>query len=362
MKDAVASTVTVKPSIKVEESYDSNANYGNSEDQKGDFVTSITPTIDFSNDRKRLALNGNYSLSSRYYSHEPELGYTGHNGNIGIRLDLSQKSSMSLSDSVSYSKDTRETDGTGIQTSRTGILSNNATIALSHRLTGLTSLTLRGSDSFSKFDDSDFIDSRTNSGGIDLSRQLTSSRSVNASYTYTNFNFENRVGGDLHTQSLQIGLTEQFSTDLSLTFSSGVVYSGEIGDNYDWTAQAGLSKRFHMSSVTASYSRGVTTSSGLTDEINISDRGTMRYSQTLTRTVNIALSGGYSENHTEPAASLSVKSYDAAIRADWRPVSWISLGGGYSRFQQWVEGPQGTELSRDMVSISVTAYADGWRF
>ena len=331
----------MKPSLTVNEMYDSNANYGNRDNQKGDFVSSVTPTIDFSNEGKGLALSGSYSLNSRYYSHEPELGYTGHNGNIGIQLDLSQRSAISFSDLVSYSKDTRETDGIGIQTSRTGILSNNATVALSHRLTGRTSLTLRGSDSFSKYDESSLIDSRTDSGGIDLSRQLNSSRSVNASYTYTNFHFENRGGDDVHTQSFQIGLSEQFSSDISLTLSGGAVYSGEIGDKYDWTAQTSLSKKYEMSSIALAYSRGVATSSGLTDEITINDRGSLTFLQTLSKSMNLTISGGYAQSRSEPTGSVNVDSCDATVRTDWRPSSWISIGADIPASSSGLKGRRG---------------------
>lgn len=361
LTDAVSGTSVVKPSLRVEESYDSNADLG-SRDRKEDFITSIVPTIDLVNERKGLTLRGSYSLISRHYSREPELNYISHVGNIEAKMDVSERSSISLSDSVSYTKDSREADGIGIQTTRTGILSNTAAIALSYRLTQLTSLTLRGSDSFSKFDDSDFIDSRTDSAGIDLVRQLNPFRSVNASYTYTNFHFEDRGRDDVNSHSFQLGISEQFSPDLSLNLSGGMVYLGEIGDKYDWTAQAGLSKKFEMSAMTLAYSRGVTTSSGLTDEINISDRGTLTWTQTLARTLNMALSGSYAENHTEPTSTVRIKSYDASIRTDWRPDSWITVGAGYSRFQQWVDGPVGTDLSRDQVFVSVTVSSDGWRF
>lgn len=358
---SMAGTVTVKPSVRIEESYDSNATLGSNND-KGDFLTSVSPRIDMVNERKGLVLNGSYSLNSRYYSRESGLNYISHSGQIGANMDISRRFSVSMSDSATYTRDSRETDDAGIQLPLSGILTNNISLALSHKWSQLTTVTLRGSDSFSKYDESSLIDSRTDTAGVDLSRQLTSLTSANVSYTFTNFHFERNGENDVQSHSFQLGASNNFSPDLSLNLSGGVVYSGEIGDKYDWTAQAGLSKRFHMSSLTLSYSRDVTAPSGLTDEINISDRGSLAWSQTLSRTLSMVLSGSYSENHSEPTSLLRIKSYDASISTDWRPNSWLSFGAGYSRFQQWAEGPLGNDSTGDRVFVNVTAAADGWRF
>lgn len=358
--NALAGTILVKPSLTVNEMYDSNTNYADKQNEKGDFVTSVMPRIELLNEQEGLTLNGSYSLSSRYYSSDPGLSYISHNGNIGMKIDLSQRTSLTLADSITYSKDSREADINGIQLPQTGILSNSAAITLSRKLNKLTSVTLRGSDSFSKYDESSLIDSRTDSAGIDIIRELTPRMSANTSYTYTNFHFENT--DDAHTHAFQLGLSKQVSSDLSLNLSGGTVYSGEIGDKYDWTAQASLSKRYEMSSIAVGYSRGVSTSSGLTDEITISDRGSLTFLQTLSNTMNVTLSGGYSQNRSEPTGNVNVNSYDATVMTDWRPDSWITVGAGYSRFDQWVEGGLGTNLTRDQVFVNITASSDGWRF
>lgn len=353
--------MTVKPSVRIEESYDSNAARG-SNSGKGDLLTSVSPRIDMLNERKGLVLNGSYSLNSRYYSRESGLNYISHSGHVGAKMDISGSSSLSLSDSITYTRDSREADGAGIQLPLSGILTNNVALALNHKLTPLTTVTMRGADSFSKYDESSFIDSTTDTAGVDLSRQLTSLTSANVSYTFTNSHFERSGANDVQSHSFQLGASNNFSPDLSLNLSVGAVYSGEIGGKYDWTAQAGLSKRFQMSSVTASYSRGVTAPSGLTDEINISDRGSLAWSQALSRTLSMVLSGSYSETHSEPTSLLMIKSYDASITTDWRPNSWLSFGAGYSRFQQWAEGPLGNDSTGDRVFVSIIAATDGWRF
>ena len=360
--NAVAADIIFKPSIEVEESYDSNPTLGSVQNAKEDYITSVMPKIEFYLQEKVLSLNCSYGLNSRYYSNKPGLNYVSHSGNVAIKMDISERTSLSLSDSLSYTKDSREADDIGIQTNQTGIFSNTVLLGLNQRLNKLTTITLRGSDSFSKFDDTGFIDSRTDSAGVDVIRELTPFRSVNASYTYTNFVFENSVQNSSNANSFQLGILERLTKDISLNLAGGTVYSSDFGSKYDWSAQTSLSKKSEKSVISIGYSRGVTTSSGLTDEINISDRGTMVWSQTLNKNLNAILSGVYSENHTEPTSSVKLKSYDAAIRTDWTPDPLIRIGIGYSRFQQWAEGPLGNDYTRDIVSVSVTALSDGWRF
>lgn len=360
--DAMAANILLKPSITVEESYDSNPNLGSVQNAKEDFITSVLPQIALSLYRKGLSMSLNYGLNMRLYSNEPELNYISHSGKADSKMDLSEKTSITLSDSISYTKDSLQADNAGIQTSRVGILSNTAAFSLSQRVNQLNTVTLRGSDSFSKFDDPGFIDSRTDSAGIELSRELTPLRSVNVSYTYTNFMFENNLQNNLNTNSFQAGIIERLTNDTSLNLAGGIVYFGDISTKYDWTVRTGLSKRLDKSFISIGYSRGVTTSSGLTDEINISDRGAVTWSQTLAKSLNMTLAAGYSENNTETTANIRTKSYDASIRADWTPNPMFLVGLGYSRFQQWAEGTLGNDLTRDQLFISVTALSDGWRF
>lgn len=365
--DAKAGILVIKPSLRVEESYDNNAYGLSSGNEEGALVTTVAPQIEFINEYKELRISGNYSLASRYNYYNSDRNYMTHNSGLGITWNrgMTRNTSLSLSDfaSTSYSTtDSFQVTDIGIQIRRSGVFSNTATVTLSHMMSQLNSVSVTASDSFLKYDDSSSIDTRTDSASINFTRQFMSLMSANASYTYTNFHFERSMRDDTQTHSFQLGVSKQFPLYLILNLSGGAVYSGEISDKYDWTSQVSLSKRFEMSSIGLAYSRGVTTSSGLTDEININDRGTLTWSRPFTRTMNMVLSGAYSQNHTEPTSALQSTSYDTSISADWRPEPWISIGVSYSHFQQWFDGPSGSGFMKNQVLMSVTASPEGWRF
>lgn len=367
ISDAKAGALVINPSLRIEERYDSNANQASSDSEEGDFVTSIVPQIEIINEYRELKITGNYSLTSSSFYYDSDRNNSTNYYGLGVTWNrgLTGRTSLSLSDLITNIDSTRpnyeETD-IGIKRRSFGFASNTASVALSHMLSQRNTVSVRASDRLLKYYDSSSIDTRTDSAGIYFSREFTSLGSANASYTFTNFRFDRSERGDTQTHSFALGVSKQFPSDLIINLSGGAVYSGEIGDKYDWITQSSLSKKFESSSIGLAYSRGVTTSSGLTDEININDRGTLTWSRPLTRTMNMSLSGAYSQNHSEPSSSLQSKSYDASIGADWRPESWISVGVGFSHSQQWIDGASATSLSRDQVFVSVTASPEGWRF
>lgn len=367
ISDAKAGTLVIQPSLGIEESYDSNPYGLSSAEAEGDLVTSIVPQFELINEYRELRITGNYSLESRYNYYHSERNNATHTSGLGVTWNrmLTPNTSLSLSDFASTlytTTDSLQVTDIGIQIRRSAHFSNIASVDLSHMLSRLNSLSVTASDSLVSYEDSSSIDTRTDSARVNFSRQFMSLMSANTSYTYTNFHFDRGMKDDTHTHSFQMGVSKQFPFDIILNLSGGAVYLGEIGDKSDWTAQASLSQRFEMSSLSLAYSRGVTTSSGLADEVNINESGSLTWSRSLSRTLSMNLSGVYSQNHTEPSSSLRATSYDTSISADWTPVSWFNFGVRYSHFQQWVEGPSVTEFSRDRVLISVTAYPEGWRF
>lgn len=367
IRDAKAGTLVIKPSLRIDESYDSNAYGLSSGNEEGALMTSIAPQIEFINEYRELKITGNYTFTSNYNYYNSARNYMTNDSRLGVTWNrqFTERSSLSFSDFASTfysSTDSLQVTDIGIQVRRAHVISNIASLALSHMLSRLNSVSLTASDSLIKYDDPSSTDTRTDSAGINFGRRLTSLTSANASYTFTNFHFENSMRDDTHTHSFQLGVSKQFPFDFTLNLSGGAVYFGEIGDKYDWIGQTSLLKSFETSSIGIAYSRGVTTSSGLTDEIIISDSGTLTWSRPLGRTINMALSGAYSQNHSEPSSSLKATSYDTSIRADWRPESWISVGVSYSHFQQWIDGLSARSLSRDKVFVSVTASPAGWRF
>ncbi|MBI5286914.1 MAG: hypothetical protein HY878_04905 [Deltaproteobacteria bacterium] len=206
------------------------------------------------------------------------------------------------------------------------------------------------------------IDTRTDSASLTGGYELTPDRTIKMTYTYRNFFFDTAGNGNnSENHSIQLALAERLSPTLSLDLSGGVTY-GIDDDRYDWIARAGITKTFQGSSLNLGYSRDVTNTSGLTDETSISDRLSMGWNFTLTRSFNLTISGNLSKNRSEPSARVDTTSYNASIGGEWQPYSWMRVGVGYSRFQQWADGPLGEDLSRDQVFVNITVTPEGWRF
>lgn len=352
--------MTITPSVGIGERYDSNIYFaGEGQNVESDFLTVISPQISIGSERKGLKLGGLYRLDSIYYSSNDKLNTMNSRASIDMNIQLSQRSSLSMGDSFVYTQYSLDASDTGIQTRRTDITSDSIFLTVNHEFSAQTAagITLRGS--LMEFDDPSFIDTQTYSLIFTGDYKLSPDTTVKAAYDYTNFLFD--TGKDTETHALQLGFTERFSSGLSVDISAGAVYMPEMNDQYDWTAGVNLGKSFQQATVRLGYTRDVTHTSGLTDEVNIRDRVSLSWNHQLTNSLNMTISGNLSKNNSKPSARVDTTSYGADISGTWRAYSWMSVDIGYSRFQQWDDNSATGDASRDQVFVTVTLYPVEWR-
>lgn len=354
----VRGALTVRPSLTIVESYDSNP-YNRNESVKSDFVTKIIPRIGFQMERIGFDMSAFYKFDSRFYTRNPELNDTSHKANIGMNMEVSKNSSLGFGDTFTFTQESREAVETGIQTQRTDIIYNTVFINAGYTFTPRSSINARLSDSIIEFKDQALIDTRTDSAALTARYKLTPERSLNTTYTYTNFSFD--TNANIETHSLQLGLADRISPALSFNISSGVVYTPEIDDRYDWTARAGIEKTFQSSSISLGYTHGVTNTSGLSDKINVNDRAYLGWSFFLSRSFNVTVSGSYYKNRSEPETSVDTSSYTAGVDAVWQAYKWMRVGTGYSHFQQWARDSLGEDIKSDQVSVNISIVPTEWR-
>jgi hypothetical protein len=355
----VRGALTVRPSLTIDESYDSNP-YFRSENVKSDFVTRITPRIGFQMEKIGFDMSAFYRFDSRFYTRNPELNNTSHRANIGMDMEVSKNLSLGFGDTFTYTQESREAIETGIQTQRTDIMYNNMFINAGYTFTPRSSINARLSDSIIEFESQALIDTRTDSAALTARYKLTPERSLNTTYTYTNFSFD--TNADIDTHSLQLELADRISPALSFNISSGVVYTPEIDNRYDWTARAGVVKTFQSSSINLGYTREVTNTSGLADEISINNRAYLGWNFLLGRSFNVTVSGSYYKNRSEPETRVDTSSYNAGINAVWQVYNWMRVGAGYSHFQQLARDSLGEDITRDQVSVNISIAPTEWRF
>lgn len=360
VKTARGENIAVMPSLSIDERYDSNVRFaGTGQDAESDFLTTLSPQIEAVSEQKNLNLNGLYRLDSRYYSENQELNHISHTASLSMNARLSQNSSLSAGDSFAHTQYSLEAADTGIQTRRTDITSNAVFVTTNYELSSQASvsMTLRGS--LSEFKEPAMVDTKTYSAALTGDYRISAASTVNTTYEYTKFLFDTNENVENH--SLQIGLTEHLVEDISFDVSGGIVYMPEADGQRNWTAGANITKRFQQATVSLGYTRTATHTSGLTDEVSMADRGSLRWNQVLAKSLDMTISGDISKNRSEPSARVDILSYNTGISAKWQLYAWMAIGTGYSHFQQWDDNTLTGDVARDQVFINVTVTPAEWR-
>ncbi len=357
----VMAGMILRPSIAVTERYDSNPYYM-SEDARYDFFTSLSPRIEFGKEEKRYTLRGAYGLNSMYYARDQNLNYTSHNASLMVEAMVSKNLTIGLGDTFTYTQESLEATDVGIQVGRGDILSNSVSADINYILSQRTHTGMTLSSSILDFKTSGLLDTRTDSSTIFINYESTPGRTFNVNYGVSNLLFNAPDGGQsILSHSLSLGMTGQLSPTLSFGLSGGAVYIPDIGDHYNWTADLSIEKTFQRSTLSLAYTRGVTNTSGLTDEVNINDRLSAGWDLSLSRLFSVSLYSGFSKSRSEPEGIVDLISYDGGITCMWQPYTWMNMGIGYSHFQQWSDTYIGGDISRDQVFVNLTTFTE-WRY
>lgn len=357
---ARSAEVILKQSIVTELRYDTNAFVRpEGQTQTGDTVILIMPQFNLSSERHSITLTGLYSPTGSIYFNNPGLNSISHYASAGMDMELSSKWSFSASDVFTYSKETLDTSLIGIQTSRATVWSNAVSVGTAYALTEKTTASLGATDSIFRSNDPASIRSRTDSASLGLGYSATVNTSLNATYGFSNFHFNTpTTSNDIQTQSASVGLSHKFPDSLDVSLSGGANYTPSFSKKYDWIASAAATKTFQQSTVSIEYLRGITNTSGLTDQLNINERYSAVVAYTITPATSVTAFGEYYQSQSKPIDVLRVKSYSAGLRGQWRPYSWMSIDAGYSHFKQVSDGIIGEDFKRDhfFVSLAITTY------
>lgn len=322
-----------------------------------DFVMVISPQLELVNVRGRISLTGSYRLSASYYFKNPELNSLAHTASAGMNATLSQSTNLSVNDRFSYTKESLEDTITGIQRERGSTTSNAISIGLGHAFTSRTTGSISLSDTIYRYEGATVNTTRTDTASVGVGYAATERTSLSTSYGLTNISYDSSAGVNNFTiHSLQAGFGYQFSPSAQLSLSAGAVYTPTIDTRRtDWIASGTATKTFERTSVTLGYSRGMTDTSGLVNQLNIHETYSLAAGHKLTDTVDISLSGNYSKNHTTPVSTIDLTSYGAGVSGSWHPYSWMSVSAGYNHFEQESHGVIGSDFVRDSISVNITA-------
>lgn len=360
---AKGGTITVTPSFRLAEEFDSNPFYsGDAGNTLSDFITVLTPQLEINREGQALNWSALYSLGSRYYSSYPELNYLSQRALVDINTVLSSRSSLTISDSLTSTEDSLATTNTGIQTGRTGILYNTASLALSRRIGATGSANMALTESVLDYKGPEYVSTKTDIATLSGSWGWSPSTTLTTSYNYSNYSFGTATDENIGNHFLSLGFVKTLSPSTSFSFSGGFVYTPDVDERWDWTSNASWEKTSQYSSFSLGYNRRVRNSSGYTAEIEVRERGYVAWSVSPGRSFSANVTGGYTQSTSIPSSRLETTSYYTGIGCVWRPYSWLSADANYSHFQQWASGTESAPLSRERVYIGFTAMHDGWRF
>lgn len=327
--------------------YDSNTDTGSTGSGE-DYVSVLAPQIEFISEGPKTRLNALYRLTGSYYLSNDHLNHLSHEAEAGANTQLSASTRLQAAYHFRYTEESREATTMNIQTSRTGIYSHTATLGATHVFTSKISAALNASESLLEFDDPALVDTRTDAAGLTASYILSERTTLGSTYSFTNMAFD--TGTDVQTHAVDASVDHRYSPTLELNASAGVVFS-ESGDA-DWQAAAGIVKTLPKGSFSASYARGVTNSSGLTDQININDFFSAVLSHSISERLSLGLSASYSINKSSPERTVDLRSYQAGVSASWRARNWLTLGAAYSYYNQDSQNSLALDSERNTVSLT----------
>lgn len=356
----------IRPVLDIGLQFDSNTSISaEGEGVKQDFALTVIPSIELVNQRSdNLRLDGSYRAIGRFYLTQSNQNSIAHNASIGMAAQFSPKTNFTASDSVTFTKESLDASTVGIQTQRNNIVSNTASLSLGHVFTPRFSASIGFSDSITKFQNPDLIDSRSDSASVSGVYNLTENTSLNASYTFRNYSFQGD-GTDNYviSHSLQAGFNSHITPTLAIELSGGSTYIPKIEENgqFIWIAHAGVTKTLYASTLNFDFARSVTTTSGLTSEVSINNRYSLQLNVPLGQYVSVAVFGSYTQNRSRPTETVDINSYTAGINGDWRVNSWLTLGAQYSHFKQLSSGTEGADITREVAGVNATFYPGEWR-
>ncbi|HHL39285.1 MAG TPA: hypothetical protein ENJ37_02150 [Deltaproteobacteria bacterium] len=348
----------------MEQRYVSNPRYlGTGSNTKGDMRTTVQPRMEFAAEGRRYRLSADYSLSYRAYARTSELDYLAHSGKVGLEADLTPTLKITVGDTLTYTEDSLEATATGIQTTRTAIVSNSVEARARYTASQKTTLLLSATETMLDYEDPALFDSRTDTFSAGSSYALSTRTTVGSSYMYTRLGYS-AAGRDVDfgIHSLSLSLGRQLVPTLKVDLSAGAVYTPDLSSEWDWTAGASVVKDFQAASASLTYSRSITHSSGLAGTVNINEVVMLALDKSFSRGLDWRVFAAYYKNRSKAAALLDYESVSAGTDLNWRPYLWLALSAGYIRFEQSGGAGYGTGLTRDEAFVKAALIPAEWRF
>lgn len=357
---AYGGDLTLTPVLTIESRYDNNITSRTAEvKRREDYVTRITPFLDLSYSTPASSLGVSYRPTVQMYARYSEMNTVDHAALADLTVNPTARLNLTLNDTFTRTRESREASITGIQTEHDGsIWSNTVSGHARYKATPNLTVGLNASNYVIEFESPTLVDTGSNDVGANFDYGLSRKLSLTGSYTFTDYTFTPESGGTSNNQvhSALAGVSWIANDGLSVKVLAGMSASPEMQDGENWRAEASVTKVLSRGLVNLNYARATASTSGLTDSVAISDSFNLDASTSLTSTVGLGLRASYYRYELEGALR-RIDSYNAGIEMSWRPSKWLALSSGFVHYQQWYTGSTTEEVDifRDYIFVNITA-------
>ncbi len=331
-KIAMAYDYTADISLSLSEEYNDNIFLEHSS-RDSDFVTYISPAIGLSIRSVNSVLRLGYSTSFSFYGSHPELNEPAHNFTANGNFTLSNKLSLTLTDTYVKSSeisDIRAIPDIGPITGRIERRLHTISSNISYRLRDNLSYIIGASYSDTDYKESGFNEVKTYSGNMGLSYRHSERTSLSANARYTKYDY--RPSSDATGQDYSLGITYLITPTLTLGLTGGATTTkiedtGESDTGFSGGVE--LTKRLARGEAALSFRQaviaGVETGTPLRDQTV-----SLRLTRPLTNQLAASISASYSN-----FKSIETNDYDTnetllSTNLTYSFMPWASLALSYS--------------------------------
>jgi len=330
VKAVMAYEYTLGVSLSLSEEYNDNIFLEHS-DRKSDFITYLSPGLDFSLKSINSELRLGYSPAFSYYSSHNELNSTAHRFTANGIFKLSERLSFTLTDTFVKSselRDIRTVPDIGPITERIERTLHTIGGSISHSLRDNLSCTLGASYSDAKEPGFSEVKSYSGNMGLNYRRSERTTLSANARYVKYDYN----LASDATGQDYTLGVTYRITPTLTVRATGGATNTkieDTGGSDTGFVGGVDFTKTFEKGEAALSYRQSVIAGVENAEPLR-TQTASLSLRRPITNKIAAAVSASYSKFESVKRTNVDTDeiSFGADLTYNLRP--WAGLALSYS--------------------------------
>ncbi|HIK58860.1 MAG: hypothetical protein ABGZ19_04480 [Verrucomicrobiales bacterium] len=368
-------TITLNSSVSLSEKYNDNLFFSRL-NREADYTTTVNSRLTLTFTSQNLIFSGSYLGSGEIQARHSEANRYRQTASFEIDLPFLSRQikgvDVKITENVTYTPElpafeTREgiqssvsnqtLTNEGIQVGRTDTFRNHAGITASYSWSQRMNTTLSYDNTITRYEAEELKDSTIHGFGLASGYQFFRRTGGTASYRATLTDFDRS----------EKELSHQFSMGAKHRLTSTLSFNGDLGvakassGPTRLTVNGGLSKGFKNGNIKFRYNSGIGSGGGVTTTSTFSKRMTGHGTWDMGQNLSASLNFGYGRNKTLSGQVFKTTTYDAGAGVTVVLLRWLNARLDYSYLNQKADGFGAVEAERNVIILSLTASAPGWR-